>query len=165
MAIAPAVSNFLTARQISYRVIPHRYTESSAEAAKTADLPPDHVVKGVLLCNEDSPGYVLAILPASRRLAVDSVGELLERSLRLADEHELKQVFPDCRLGAVPALGPAYDLETVVDLRLDNESPVFIEAGDHEDLIELDNDQFEELFSGCMHGDISQAEERDAFRH
>ena len=165
MAIAPAVSNFLTAKRISYRVIPHRYAESSVESAETADLPVDHVAKGVLLVDEGAGSYVLAVIPASRRLSLEAVSSLLDRSLRLADETELARVFPDCRLGAVPAFGPAYGLETVVDLRLDNESPVFIEAGDHEDLIELDDRQFDQLFSGCRHGDISDGEEPEEFRH
>ena len=51
--------------------------------------------------------------------------------MEFAEEGELQILFRDCDLGAIPALGPAYGIETIVDERLDRAAEVWLEAGDH----------------------------------
>jgi len=58
---------------------------------------------------------------------------------------DLAIMFPDCELGAVPALGPAYKLDTVVDESLRGQEEIYFEAGDHEELIRVSGGDFESL--------------------
>jgi len=64
---------------------------------------------------KDSSDYLLAVVPGEHYLDVKSLGEHLNRDLQMADESELGKLFVDCKEGAVPALGIAYGLTTLVD--------------------------------------------------
>ena len=77
-----------------------------------------------------------------------NLGELhrqLNRNLGLATESELGGLFSDCEVGALPAMGPAYGLETVVDDELAEQPDIYFEAGDHEQLIHVSAEAFHTL--------------------
>jgi Ala-tRNA(Pro) deacylase len=78
--------------------------------------------------------------------------EELGRELHLATEEDVETVFMDCDPGAVPPFGKAYGLESVVDETLSSLARVYVEAGDHEQLVVLDNEQFLTLMKGVRHG-------------
>ena len=61
------------------------------------------------------------------------------------NEIDLADVFSDCETGAVPALGPAYDLDTIVDPSLRGQQDIYFEGGDHKELVHLAGEDFEEL--------------------
>ena len=143
MGIPAPIREFLDLRNTDYRIVSHPHSESSMRTAEAAHISGDHIAKGVLLKDED--GYVLAVLPASHNVRVDVLQDLLKRPVELAAETELAEVFPDCEVGAVPALGPAYDIPTVVDDSLVTPSEVYFEAGDHEELIRVAGATFGDL--------------------
>ena len=93
---------------------------------------------------------------AAWNAAAVRIGELARmlgrHDLHLADERRIAQVFSDCELGAVPALGMAWGLETVVDAELDDCAVVYMEAGDHERLVCVSHEQFERLMQTARHG-------------
>ncbi len=60
-------------------------------------------------------------------------------------ESELAGLFPDCEVGAIPPIGSAYGLRTLVDSRLRKEPEVYFEAGDHESLIKVSAETFRAL--------------------
>src|SRR3546814_20695437 len=62
---------------------------------------------------------------------MDRLSRLTGRALRLADEDEVADVFPDCSLGAVPAVGAPYGLECVVDDSIPRTPEAFLQGGDH----------------------------------
>jgi Ala-tRNA(Pro) deacylase len=66
-------------------------------------------------------------------------------------------VFRDCASGAVPPIGPAYGLETVVEERLLAEPDVYFEGGDHESLVHVRGEAFRELVCGARHGRFAHA--------
>jgi Ala-tRNA(Pro) deacylase len=63
----------------------------------------------------------------------------------LATEQELVSLFPDCEGGAIPPLGSAYRLKTLVDSSLLEQPEVFFESGDHEHLVKVTGEQFSRL--------------------
>jgi len=71
---------------------------------------------------------------------------------RLVDEACIVAMFADCDRGAVPALGMAWDVETIVDDELDASEVVYVETGDHECLLRLADHQFHELMLAARHG-------------
>jgi Ala-tRNA(Pro) deacylase len=150
MPIASTISDFLIDRNIDYHVFPHDYTESSKESARAAHIEPSRVAKAVVLATHvgTSRVYRVAVLPASRDINVDLLSELTRETMELAKEYELTVLFPDCAVGAVPALGSAYGLQTIVDEAIkDHWEDVFFEAGDHEELIRVSSDQFRRLMA------------------
>jgi len=144
MSIPKKMRRFLDSKGIEYHVIPHRHTVSAAGSAREAHVPADQVAKSIVL--EDEQGYLLAVIPASRRIALNEIRIDLDRDLEFAREDELAKLFPDCEIGAVPATGELYGVPTVIDTGLKNQPDVYFEAGDHEDLIHVSGREFERLF-------------------
>jgi len=156
MAIAARLKWYLDANGVEYEIIPHPHTASSHETAVAAHVPEDQLAKSVVL--EDDEGYVLAVLPASRRLSIGELREQLDRSVALASEGELKELFDDCEIGAIPPVGAAYGIPSVVDDALLKVAEIYFEAGDHEDLVHMGGEQFLGLLSGSRHGRFSRAD-------
>ena len=150
MAIAQAVSNYLTQKNISFKTVAHPKSSSSCETAHAANIPEDHLAKSVVL--KDEKGYLLAVIPASEWISLNRLNDELNRELQLVPEDEMEKLFSDCRPGAVPPLGEAYGIETIMDEAFNSLSKVYFEAGDHEQLIEVGSAQFQTLMKGVRHG-------------
>jgi Ala-tRNA(Pro) deacylase len=77
---------------------------------------------------------VLAVLPATARIDLDRLAEVLDgRAVRIATEDEVERIFADCERGALPPFGRLYGLTTVVDTSLAGGSEiVFVANARHE---------------------------------
>ena len=153
MAIAQAVEHYLRAHELPYEVIPHSRAVSSARVAETAHLPGDQLAKSVLL--QDANGYLIALLPSTRKLDLGKLRHQLDRMVALAIEQEVNRIFSDCDAGAVPALGSAYDVVTVVDDALLAQPEIYFEAGDHEELVHMSGRDFRALMADLPHGRVT----------
>ena len=153
MAIAGTVKKYLEEKGVDYQVVDHPHTTSSLRTAESAHISGHRIAKGVVV--KDGKGYLLAVLPASRNLDLRLLEDQIGRRMELAAEEELRTLFPDCQLGAVPALGPAYGLETIIEEGLLSEPDIYFEGGDHEQLIHINESQFEKLMLGSEYQYIS----------
>jgi Ala-tRNA(Pro) deacylase len=84
----------------------------------------------------------MAVLPSTCHVQLGDLSARLHRSLRLASEKDLPSVLGDCELGAVPPVGAAYGILTVVDESLTEQPEIYFEAGDHERLIRMQRKDF-----------------------
>ena len=153
MAIAITLEQYLNSQGIAYDAIQHKRTACAARSASASHIPLDQMAKGVVLSSRN--GYVLAVVPASRQVGLDKVGRCIEQPVALATEAEIAPLFPDCEPGAVPAVGAAYGLQTVLDESLETKSDIYFEAGDHCTLLHIDGDEFGRLTRTAAHGPIS----------
>jgi Ala-tRNA(Pro) deacylase len=153
MTIAHTVKEFLEQSGVEYAVVPHPHSESSRQTAQVAHVPTDQLAKAVVLMDE--VGYLMAVLPGDRHVGVETLSKKLGRKLELAAESRLVPVFKDCDPGAIPPLGPAYGMQTVLDDRLVGLPHIYFEAGDHEDLVRVDGEQFIRLMKEAQHGQFS----------
>jgi Ala-tRNA(Pro) deacylase len=154
MAIATTLINYLDERGISYSMVEHAHAKTSYETAHAAHIPSHQLAKAVVL--KDQQGYVVSVLPANHSLEIDWVNAELNRSLEVATEQEFREIFKDCEMGAIPALGEAYGLNVIWDNDLAYTSDIYIEAGDHEHLFCLDRKNFRKLMSSLPHSIISK---------
>ena len=155
MAIAMTVSNYLDEHGIEYDILTHPHTATSGQSAEASHVPGTRLAKSVIL--EDDLGYLMVVLPSSRQVDLGEVHRQMNRNLGLATENELSQLFRDCEIGALPALGPAYGIETVVDDFLAEQPDIYFEAGDHEQLIHVSAEAFNTLLGEtAAHGHFSQ---------
>ena len=152
MAIATTIVKHLADNGIAYDILPHRPTYSSMTTAHAAQIPGAQLAKCVIL--EDDNGYLMAVLPATRHVKIGEINKLTKRNMGLATEVELSRLFSDCELGAIPPLGEAYGIDTVVDSTLDECGDVYFEAGDHEELIHVKGSAFQKLMKNSQHGNI-----------
>lgn len=154
MAIAATVSSRLAEQDADYDVLTHTHTTSSGASARAAHVPGMRLAKSVLL--GDDQGYLMAVLPAAHQLDLHELHRQLRRNLALATESECGGVFRDCELGALPPLGPAYGLETLIDDALAEQPEIYFEAGDHEQLIHVSAETFHALLGeGVRRGRFS----------
>ena len=152
MDIAPTLVKQLAHLGIAYDIIPHHYSDSSINVAHAAHIPEHKMVKPVIL--EDDKGYVMALVPANQHVKIRELNMYLNRQMGLATEQEIKHLFSDCDLGAIPPIGDAYGMEVVCDYELDNCDDVYIEAGNHTDLLHLSGESFRKLMSNSKHAPI-----------
>lgn len=152
MPLATRVRWFIDHHQIDYDVLHHAPAMTALEAGLRARVPAGRVAKCVLL--EDERGYLLAILPAACHVSFHAIVDLLDRRMELATEPELDEVFSDCKLGALPPIGTAYNVPMLVDDSLLRLPDVYFEGGDHEELVHVGRDAFHKLVDGALHGRI-----------
>jgi len=150
MTIAATQQRYLAQQKMEYDLVLHPHTVSSHETAEAAHISEDHVAKAVVV--SDASGYVVVVIPASNWLKMDYLRQQLNRDLHLATEDELAGLFDDCERGAVPPLGPAYGVETLLDESFTSLADVYFEAGDHEQLVHLRGEDFQALLSGARRG-------------
>jgi Ala-tRNA(Pro) deacylase len=100
--------------------------------------------------------FVVAVVPASHRLQLAEAGRRLGRKVHLATEDDAAMLFEDCETGAIPALGAAYGLDTIVEESLLLQPQVYIEAGDHEHLVRMTKQDFLRVLGDCPHGPIAK---------
>lgn len=153
MSIGRKLKEYLADARVDYDLVEHPRTECSTRTAKAAHIPGERLAKGVVLAYDD--GYLLAVVPSTRRVRLDSLERTLGCNLDLASELETADLFDDCRLGAIPATGAAYDVETVVDDSLNSASEVWFEGGDHRTLVRVDGDGFRKLMAEAQHAQFS----------
>ncbi len=153
MSLAPTLRQYLADNGIAYEILAHQRTTSSLATAYAAHVPAGSLAKSVIL--EDERGYLMAVIPANCRLELGQVHRLLNRRVGLATEDSVAALFRDCEAGAVPAAGCAYGLDVLVDDSLVEQPEVYVEGGDHRELLHMSNGQFRRLLSTARHGHIS----------
>lgn len=153
MSLAKTVDYALSLTRVDYQILRHHHSNTSLGAARTAHVDPAELAKAVVL--KDQIGPLLAVVPASERLDLDRLRETLRRpGLDFLPEEQLDALFFDCDKGAIPPLGPDYRVPTVVDTRLRDAANVYFEAGDHEDLVHVNQTSFRALMRGAEYLDI-----------
>ncbi len=155
MAIALSVRQYLDDHNVKYDLVVHDKTKCSADTAHTCHIPENELAKGVVV--KRKKGYLLAILPASRKLRLGKLGQWLKQPICLASEDEISDLFDDCDIGAVPPIGEAYGLKAVVDETLNGHEDIYLEAGDHKTLIHMTGKQFERLMKKVPHENFCTA--------
>lgn len=155
MSISPTLERFLADQEAPYDLVDHPYTTSgSMQTTQAAHVPGDKMAKSVVL--EEDGDYLLAVLPATRHLRLGELHRQLDRRLGLATEREVADLFTDCDLGAIPALGQAYGLGVVWDESLAELPDVYFEGGDHRALVHMKGEDFRRLLAGAPHGRFSE---------
>jgi Ala-tRNA(Pro) deacylase len=152
MSIAPTLQRYLDSN-VSYEVMTHDPTMSSSRTAQACHVSGERLAKAVVL--RRNGGYMLAVLPASCHARLADLELEIGETVDLADEGEIRKLFPDCALGAIPAIGECYDLDVIVDDRIEEQSDVYLEGGDHTTLVHLDHDAFARLMAEAKHGRFS----------
>jgi Ala-tRNA(Pro) deacylase len=145
-----ALTRFLDERGIAYETVEHEQTFSSAEEAEAAGVAPDHAAKTMLL--RDGDEYRMAVIPASHRLDLHKVREVLAASgkLRLATEEEMGADFEAFEVGALPPFGPLVPAPEVVDRRLLEHERVLCTGGDHRHSVLVDPNEIVRVADGKL---------------
>ena len=150
MGVALTLQQYFGDHHVAYDVMRHERTSNCSRTAELCHVPGERLAKGVILKSAD--GYLLAVLPASKRIAIEAVEEVTGSPVMLASETEASMLFPDCETGAVPVLGPAYGVPAIIDESLDLARDIYCEGGDHRCLVHMDGRDFGALMAGAERG-------------
>lgn len=128
---AEAVAEFLDAEGLHYELVEHPSALTATDLARSVDIPLRQTAKTLVLL--DGRAYSIAVIPASERLDLHKLREMLgaTRQLRLADEIELARDFPWAEVGALPPFGPMLPAAEVFDRALLETDRILCPAGDH----------------------------------
>jgi Ala-tRNA(Pro) deacylase len=131
------VTSFLDEAGVDYELLEHPRTERAADEAAALGVAAEEVAKTLVLTTPE--GNVRAVLPASERIDLRKVAELLDargKQVHLATEDDLSRDYGEFELGAVPPIGGKRD-SVIVDSRLAGRESVVLEAGSHERSVRL----------------------------
>jgi Ala-tRNA(Pro) deacylase len=132
------VTSFLEAAGIDHDVLEHAHTERAADEAKALGVATEEVAKTLVLAGPS--GNLRAVLPASERIDLGKVADLLEaahKEVQLATEDDMRRDYPDFDLGAVPPFGGREGDRVIIDSRLAVRDSLVLEAGSHERSVRL----------------------------
>lgn len=152
MAMSLTLQQYLSQHAIAYEVLSHNPTSSSLNSASAAHVPASKLAKPIIL--EDDSGYVMAVIPATEHLKIGKLNQTLHRNMGLATEMELHALFTDCDTGAIPPVGQAFGVETVVDNSLMQCNDIYFEAGDHTALVHIKGSSFRKMMHKNLHADF-----------
>lgn len=131
-----SIYEFLREAEVPYTVVPHRPAFTAQEEAAAAHVPGRDWAKVVICFVDDEP--IEAVLPAPLTVNLARLLDLAGgRQIRLAEEHELRRLFPDCEPGAMPPFGPLYGQSVFVDVTLAAEPEIVFNAGTHTEAIAM----------------------------
>jgi Ala-tRNA(Pro) deacylase len=150
MTISPRLKSYLDRRGVEFDEVRHEEEMHVNRAARAAELDGDQVAKAVVVRSGEE--YMLAVVPASRHVRLDDLEAWLGREVRLAAEPEIEPLFADCALGAIPPIGDAFGLETMVDDRLLATDDIYFEGGDHRTLVHVAAGDWRRLMKNAAHG-------------
>jgi len=154
MSCTERVRQLMVRRGVRYDRIPHREVYTSQEVAQTAHVAGRRVAKVVVL-KEAHSSYIMTVLPASEHLDLGVFHRMTgRRNIRMASETELKELFPDCELGAMPPFGNLYGMPTYVDACFWDEDDFYFQAGNHHEVVRIRFSDYETLagpFAGGYH--------------
>ena len=137
---------FLEEQHCSFAVMPHPTTYTAQEMAHELHVPGSEVAKTVLLRVGGVDEFVVAVVPANRRVDLARASELLGGSeVELASESDITAHCPDCELGALPPFGSRYGMQTLVDESLAEDDEIVFEGNTHDEAIRMKFDEFRRL--------------------
>lgn len=137
------LKDYLDNNDFSYKLIEHLPASSSIKTEKNQQVTNDKVAKPILLGDDDS--YLLAVIPASHRLDIDRLNQIMARGLVIMSRQEQEIAFNDCESGFIPPTGELYGVDTIVDPALLDKDDIYFESGDHNQMVHMSGDDFRRL--------------------
>jgi len=134
---------YLDAENIRYSHSTHTAAATARETAAAEKMPAHEFAKTVVYCGDK--GFGIAVVPADQFVDLVKLGSLLGLLyIRLANEAELAELFPDCELGAMPPFGDACEMPVAVDAGIAGDFIAFT-IGTHRDVVRMSFADFRRL--------------------
>lgn len=137
---------FLEEQHCAFAVMPHPTTYTAQEMAHELHVPGREVAKTVLLRANGDYEFVVAVVPAHKRVDLRRASELLGGGdVSLAHETDIEEHCPDCERGVLPPFGSRYGMKTIVDKSLADDEAIVFEGNTHNEAIQMKFDAFRRL--------------------
>jgi len=135
---------FLQQRGVRYEKHTHPVTYTAQALANVEHVSGYMVAKPVVVKGE--AGFAMCVVAAPKHVDLERVAAALnEPEVRLANEAEMADLFPDCELGAEPPVGSLFGMRTVMDRALKGDEYLIMQAGTHREAVKLARQDWERL--------------------
>lgn len=134
------VRDYLDERGVAYDADVHPRAVDAQRLAATEHVSGWLVAKPVLVIADGD--LVMTVIPGPAALDLDRAAEALAGEVRLAEEREFRDRFPDCEAGAEPPFGALYGMRTLVDPVLRRDPEVVFRAGTHDTAMRMTTEDF-----------------------
>jgi Ala-tRNA(Pro) deacylase len=140
------IVSFLEKQDCTFERVVHPPTYSAQRLAQSLHVKGAEVAKTVLLRADDNSKFVVAVLPASKKIDLQAASRLLAGvQLHLATEIEIAARCPECEFGVLPPFGSRYGIRTIVDSALAEDEEFFFEAKSHSEAIRMKFNDYREV--------------------
>lgn len=141
---SPKLIEYLDRNNVKYLTIKHSVAYTSQEIAASAHICGKELAKTVLI--KINGKMTMCVLPASYKIDFEQLKKAIGNdNIRLANEMEFKDLFPECEVGAMPPFGNLYNIDVYVAESLTGEECIAFNAGTHTELIQLSFKDFMNL--------------------
>lgn len=147
MPLPASILHMLETNNIHYQLRDHL----PKQPVNTAPAP-GVIVKSLLL--KDSKGSVQVLLPWNHILDLDMVSNSFGRNLKAIDAEEMRSTLEHAGLTAVPAIPQWEEHTTLVEKSLLDYTTLWLETGDHEQMLEVTRDDFCAMIKAAHIGSI-----------
>ncbi|MHC4324485.1 MAG: aminoacyl-tRNA deacylase [Planctomycetota bacterium] len=138
------VTEYLDKSAIHYEVSEHPPAFTAQQMAAVEHEPGRYVAKPVIIKADGE--YIMCVLAACYKIDLGALkSQLGAKSVELAEEKEIGDIFDDCELGAEPPFGNLYDLPVVMDKALEQDDHITFQAGTHEKAIRMSMEDYRKL--------------------
>jgi len=141
--LANRLTEYLDETGVAYEIVHHRLDFSAQQTAADTHTPGRAFAKTVVLKTDH--GFVLAVLPAHRKIDFGKAHDLLGPQTHLADETDIAELFPDCEVGAEPPLGHLYGVQTYLSPEFADDAFITFNAGTHHEAVRMRYTDFERV--------------------
>ncbi len=138
------LEQYLRERKVGYQIQHHPQAYTAQQIAECEHISGKKVAKSVVVFA--GADKALLVLPASQRVDLSRVRSVLgAQEVHLANEEDLRRLFPNCEVGAMPPFGNLYNLPVCVEHSLTIQENIVFPIGTHTETMSLKYADFERL--------------------
>jgi len=148
MPVPKQIINYLDKRGAKYAIVTHKKVYTAYDAAQTLRRKLDEIAKNLLV--KTNKGFVLVLLPASKRLDLKKLKKLMNakgkgiKKIEIPKEGVMVRIFK-IKPGALGAFGSVHELEVYMDKNLQRVKKAIFPTGSFTDSVEMAMKEFEKL--------------------
>ncbi len=138
------LEGYLRENRVPFETQHHPRAVTAQEVAATEHVPGKIIAKTVMVLADGQ--MVMLTLPAPYQVDLEkSAAALGVKEVRLAEEDEFEDTFPDCEVGAMPPFGNLYGVPVYVEETLTEDEMIVFRSGTHTDTMSVSYADFERL--------------------
>jgi Ala-tRNA(Pro) deacylase len=135
---------FLDNNKIKYVTVKHSLAFTAQEIAASAHIKGKELAKSVLIKIDGK--LAMCVLPAANKINFEFLKEYFDgKNVRLANEIEFQDKFPECEVGAMPPFGNLYGIDVYAEDYLAKDEEIAFNACSHTELFQMKFKDFEKL--------------------
>lgn len=147
MSIPTKLANFLKKNKVYYQVLVHPETFTACEDAEKEHICGHEVAKVVMV--KAGGKDVMLVLPSTRTVDLLKLGAVMNApDVRIEEEKEFKDLFPDCEVGMMPPFGKLYHLPCLVDESLKKADSILFRGGSCDESVKVFAEDFFRVTNG-----------------